>query len=590
MSRLLFIYLLCILSNSLMAQNGDGFAASQQNDPKMQWWKDAKFGMFIHWGPYSVFGGIYNGHLQRHGGAEWIMNRCKIPVAEYQKIAATFNPEKFDAESIVILAKEVGMKYIVITAKHHDGFAMFKSNASKFNIVDFTSYKKDIIDALAQACRKHNMKLGFYYSQAQDWNNPGGSAARKVMSEGWANPDSARIDAFTAANDGHWDSAQLTATMDEYIDKIAVPQVNELLSNYGEVAVLWWDTPTNMTKIMAQKLNELTKPYSNLITNNRLGAGLGGDLETPEQFVPATGFPGRNWEVCMTMNGSWGYNAYDDRWKSTGDLLPKLIDIVSKGGNFLLNVGPNQYGIIPEVCQQNLREMGDWLKVNGEAIYGTQASPFPYLSWGRATQKGQKLYLHVFDWPTDGKLVVPFSNKITKAWLLADAKTRLKVTSGKENSTIQLPSYAPDKIASVVVVEFVGKPAVQPVPSQGAKVNASSTVEGSQTAFATDGDPKNKWQAAKSEKSGMLEIDLGKPATIQCLSVVEPWHPWSRIRQKHELFYLSGSEWKSVLTAETDGTGLTKNFAPITAKKFKLVIWNEKEAPAVNELMLFRDE
>jgi alpha-L-fucosidase len=345
-----------------------------------------------------------------------------------------------------------------------------------------------------------------------------------------------------------------------------------------------------MTKEMAQKLADLTKPYPNLITNNRLGAGMGGDLETPEQFVPATGFPGRNWEVCMTMNGHWGYNAYDDRWKSTEDLLQKLIDIVSKGGNFLLNVGPNQYGIIPEVCQQNLREMGDWLKVNGEAIYGTQASPFPYLSWGRATQKGQKLYLHVFDWPKDDKLVVPFSNKITKAYLLADAESNLKVTTGKENSTIQLPAYAPDKIASVVAVEFDGKPVVQPIPSQGAKVVATSTGEGSQTSFVTDGDPKNRWQAAKGEKSATLEIELENPATIQCISLVEPWHPWDGINQNIELYSLNGNEWKLVTKAQTEGSGLTQTFQPVTAQKFKMVIQNEKQAPAVNEAILFRAE
>ncbi len=564
MKKLLSICLAVLLVTAAMAQNDDGSAASKQNDPKMQWWKDAKFGMFIHWGIYSVPSGKW-GDKTNYG--EWIMHTAKIPRAEYAALAKQFNPTGFNADEWVKLAKDASQKYIVITSKHHDGFAMFGSKADPYNIVDATPFKRDILKELAEACRKQGMKLGFYYSQAQDWYHPGGAVSGNV----------------------EWDETH-KGDMNKYIDEIAVPQVKEILANYGDVAVLWWDTPTNMTKEMTEKLAALTKPYPNLITNNRLGAGMGGDLETPEQFVPATGFPGRNWEVCMTMNGHWGYNAYDDRWKSTTDLLQKLIDIVSKGGNFLLNVGPNQYGIIPEVCQQNLREMGDWLKLNGEAIYGTTASPFPYLSWGRATLKGQKLYLHVFDWPKDGKLVVPFSNKITKAYLLADAKTSLKVTSGKENSTIQVPAYAPDKIASVVAVEFEGKPNVQQVPSQGAKVSASSTVEGSQTAFATDGDPKNKWQAAKGEKSATLEIDLEKPATIQCLSVVEPWHPWSGIRQKYELFYLTGSEWKSVLTTTTDGTGLTKNFAPVTAQKFKLVIGNEKEAPAVNELILFRAE
>ena len=560
--KIILIALLLTLSGSIFAQNGTGSATSKQNDPKMKWWKDAKFGMFIHWGIYSVPAGKW-GDKTTYG--EWIMHQAKIPRSEYSALAKQFNPTQFNADEWVKLAKAAGQKYIVITSKHHDGFAMFGSKADPYNIVDATPFKRDILKELAEACRKNNMKLGFYYSQAQDWFHPGGAVSGNV----------------------EWDPTHV-ADMNKYIDQIAVPQVKEILANYGDVAVLWWDTPTNMTKEMTVKLAELTKPYPNLITNNRLGADMGGDLETPEQFVPATGFPGRNWEVCMTMNGHWGYNAWDDQWKSTTDLLRKLIDIVSKGGNFLLNVGPNAYGIIPEVCQQNLREMGDWLTINGEAIYGTTSSPFPYLSYGRATRKGQELFLHIFDWPKDGKINVPFGNKITKARLLADPANSLKIIQGKEHSTILLPSYAPDKIASVVAIQFEGEPKVLPVPSQGKVVTASSTGENVTTTALTDNDPKNKWQAAKGEKSATLEIDLGQPIAIQSLSVVEPWHPWSGIHQKHELQYQQGTTWKTILTTETDGTGLTNNFPSVTAQKFRLIIQNEKEAPAVNEMILFR--
>jgi alpha-L-fucosidase len=553
-----------LISCSLMAQNGDGAAASKQNDPKMQWWKDAKFGMFIHWGIYSVPAGKWN---DKTIYGEWIMHQAKIPRTEYAALAKQFNPMQFNAEEWVKLAKDAGQKYIVITSKHHDGFAMFKSAADPYNIVDATPFKRDILKELAEACRKFDMKLGFYYSQAQDWYHPGGAVSGNV----------------------EWDQTHV-ADMNTYVDQIAIPQVKEILANYGDVAVLWWDTPTNMTKEMTRKLADLMKPYPNIITNNRLGADMGGDLETPEQFVPATGFPGRNWEVCMTMNGHWGYNAWDDRWKSTTDLLQKLIDIVSKGGNFLLNVGPNAYGVIPEVCQQNLREMGDWLKINAEAIYGTKASPFPYLSYGRATRKGQTLYLHLFDWPKDGKLNVPLTNKMTKAYLLADPKTPLKISAGKENTTIQLPNYAPDKIASVVAIQFEGEPVVLPIPSQGKKVNASSTDEGNNTSRITDGDPKTIWKAVKGEKSATLEIDLEKQVAIQCMSLVEPWHPWSGIRQKQELQYLDGSSWKTIFNEETDGTGLTKSFHVVKAQKFRLILNNQKEAPSVGELLLFRAE
>jgi len=564
MRKILLGCLVALMANVSMAQNGDGSAASKQNDPKMKWWKDAKFGLFIHWGIYSVPSGKW-GDKTTYG--EWIMHTAKIPRAEYAALAKQFNPTGFNADEWVKLARDAGQKYIVITSKHHDGFAMFGSKADPYNIVEATPFKRDILKELAEACRKQGMKLGFYYSQAQDWYHPGGAVSGNV----------------------EWDETH-KGDMGKYIDEIAIPQVKEILANYGDVAVLWWDTPTNMTKEMTIKLAELTKPYPSLITNNRLGAGMGGDLETPEQFVPATGFPGRNWEVCMTMNGHWGYNAYDDRWKSTEDLLRKLIDIASKGGNFLLNVGPNQYGIIPEVCQQNLREMGAWLKTNGEAIYGTSGSPFPYLSWGRATRKGQTLYLHVFDWPKDGKLNIPFSNKISKAYLLADAKTNLKIMAGKDKSTIQLPTYAPDKIASVVAVEFAGEPVVQAIPSQGAKAVASSTAEGLSTVAITDGDPKSKWQSAKGEKNVSIELDLGKPTAIQCISLVEPWHPWSGIRQTHELQFQDGAQWKTIFTTDTDGTGLTRSFVPVTGQKFRLLIKNEKEAPALLEMLLFRAE
>ena len=198
--------------------------AQTSNDDRMKWWREARFGMFIHWGVYSVPAGTYKGQKINRIG-EWIMNRGKIPVAEYQQFAKEFNPVKFDADEWVRMAKDAGMKYIVITAKHHDGFAMFKSNASKWNIVDATPYGKDILKQLAVACRKQGIKLGFYYSQAQDWNNSGGAAARKVTSEGWANPDSAKIDAYTEAHSGHWDPAQTTKTMSQYIDDVAVPQV-----------------------------------------------------------------------------------------------------------------------------------------------------------------------------------------------------------------------------------------------------------------------------------------------------------------------------------------------------------------------------
>ena len=436
--------------------------SKEARDKRMQWWREARFGMFIHWGPYAVLGGVYHGNEQKKGGAEWIMNRCKIPVAEYQQAAATFNPVRYDPESWVLLAKEAGMKYIVITAKHHDGFAMFKSNASKFNVADFTPYKKDVLEALAQACKKHNMKLGFYYSQAQDWNNPGGAVSRKLASEGWANPDSARIDAFTAANKGHWDPAQLTSTMDEYMEKVAIPQVKELMTNYGEVAVLWWDTPTNMTDENALKLHALLKLQPNIITNDRLKRpNFPGDTGTPEQKIPKPGeLDGKDWETCMTMNGTWGYRTSDDKWKSTETLVRNLCDITSKGGNYLLNVGPDALGQIPQPSIERLKAVGSWMKENSEAIYGTKASPLSAIPWGRCTQKQESgktiLYFSVFEWPKDGKLIIPGLNQTAESAKILVSGKSLKTKSTPGGLEISVPENAPDAIASVIKVVVKG--------------------------------------------------------------------------------------------------------------------------------------
>jgi len=405
----------------------------QQRDKRMAWWREARFGMFIHWGVYSVPAGIYK-DKKIPGIGEWIMNRARIPVAEYKKYAKQFNPVKYNPDEWVRLAKEAGMKYIVITSKHHDGFALFDSKVTNWDVVDATPYGKDLLKGLAAACKKHGIKLGFYHSQAQDWCHPGG-----------------------AASGGHWDKAQ-NGDMDKYIREIAVPQVREILTNYGDIAVLWWDTPTNMNKKRADVLRPLIHLQPGIITNNRLGGGYRGDFSTPEQHIPATGLD-YDWETCMTMNGTWGYKSYDHDWKSTETLIHNLVDIASKGGNYLLNVGPTSEGLIPEPSVIRLKEIGKWMKVNGESIYGTSASPFRKLDWGRCTAKPGKLYLHVFDWPANGKLEVPgLRNKVKKAYLLAEKKHELAVTrEDKDKVVITLPPKSLDAIDTVVVLEIKGK-------------------------------------------------------------------------------------------------------------------------------------
>ncbi|MBV9469069.1 MAG: alpha-L-fucosidase [Abitibacteriaceae bacterium] len=427
-----------------------------QRDARMKWWREAKFGMFIHWGVYSVPAGFYQGK-EVPGIGEWIMNRGKIPVAEYRAFAKQYNPVKYNPEAWVELAKAAGMKYIVITSKHHDGFANFDSKASDWNIVKATPYGKDVLKPLAEACRRNGIKLGFYYSQAQDWNNPGGAAAG-----------------------GHWDKAQ-DGDMDAYIKNVAVPQVKEILSNYGPISVLWWDTPVDMTKERAAQFIPLLKLQPGIIMNNRLGGGYRGDTETPEQFVPATGFPGRDWETCMTMNDTWGFKSNDNHWKSTESLIRNLVDIASKGGNYLLNVGPTSEGLIPQPSVERLQAIGQWMKVNGEAIYSTTASPFKHLAWGRCTKKiagnNTTLYLHVFDWPKDGKLLVPgLKNAVTMADVLAaNRREALATQSGPEGVMIMVPTTAPDPVSSTVVLEIKGAPQVEIAPLEQ-ETNGSLTL------------------------------------------------------------------------------------------------------------------
>jgi alpha-L-fucosidase len=433
-----------------------------QKDSRMQWWREARFGMFIHWGLYSIPAGEWHGQRTPHIG-EWIMNDLSIPVADYKAFAKDFNPTGFSAHDIVALAKSAGMKYIVITAKHHDGFAMFDSKVDPFNIVAATPFKRDPLKELAEECRKQGVKLGFYYSQAQDWTAPGGAAIVR------GNHDKTT---------GHWDKAQ-DGSFDDYLHKKSNPQIEELLNNYKEYpVVVWFDTPTDaMTPERAAEVVKLLNKHPNLIWNNRLGGTYKGDTETPEQFIPPQGYPGRDWESCMTMNDTWGYKSFDTNFKSTETLVRNLIDIASKGGNYLLNIGPDSHGIVPAPEVERLQQMGQWLKVNGEAIYSTQATLFgaeagsfsptekdkngkqKFIStWNwRSTTAPNKIYIEIFNWPTGPFHLVNPPRGIVSAYLLADPNhTPLKIggTSDGLGSTIdiQLPAKPLDPIATVLVL------------------------------------------------------------------------------------------------------------------------------------------
>jgi len=366
--------------------------------PDMTWWKESRFGMFIHWGLYAIPAGEWNGQ-QIPGIAEWIMNRAQVPVREYEQLAEQFNPVEFDADEIAGLAKEAGMKYLVITSKHHDGFALFKSNASSYNVVDATPFKRDIIAELAAACERQGIRFGVYYSQAQDWHHP--DAAGNT----WDWPDDSKKD------------------FRRFLDELVFPQVDELLSDYGRMSVLWFDTPVKITEDQSRELLAFVRAKQpECIVNSRLGPGGGSEwgdfVSLRDNEVPTMPLE-ENGETCATLNGTWGYSKFDANWKTPAQIARLLSDIAAKNANYLLNIGPDHLGRVPERSAQILREVGVWLQTNGEAIYGTQPTPFAVnFDWGAVTRRPGKLYFHVFDQQIQELKVVALRNQATKACFL----------------------------------------------------------------------------------------------------------------------------------------------------------------------------
>ena len=432
---------------------------AQEKDKRMAWWREARFGLFIHWGLYAIPAGEWKGET-RH--AEWILTTAQIPVKEYEKFAPRFNPAKFAPEEWVKTAKDAGMKYIVITSKHHDGFCLFDSEKTDYDVMEATPFKQDIMKELADECRKQGIKMCWYHS-IMDWHHPDYLPRRN-----WE----------TRSAEG--------ADFDRYVEYMK-GQVKELLTNYGEIGLLWFDGEWEhtWTRDRGIDLYDYVRSIApDVIINNRVGKGRAGmagtydpetapgDYGTPEQEIPATGLA-YDWETCMTMNDHWGYNKNDRNWKSTEDLIQKLVDIVSKGGNFLLNVGPTSEGFFPQESITRFKAMGEWMRKNGTSIYGTTASQFEKLEWGRSTTNGNTLYLHVFEWPEDRKLLVPgLVSKIKKAYLLADPQVELICEYQAGSVTIFLPEKAPDPYASVFALEFLGKPEVVRSP----KISAESDI------------------------------------------------------------------------------------------------------------------
>jgi alpha-L-fucosidase len=448
--RFFFMSILIGVALAAAAQAQPAADTPEARQARLAWFRDAKYGLFIHWGLYAIPAGEWKGK-RIPGIGEWIMFRTPVPVAEYEQLAKQFNPVKFDADAWVQLAQDAGMRYMVITSKHHDGFAMYGSKVSPYNVVDATPFKRDVLKELSAACQKRGLPLGFYYSQAQDWHE------RNGIGNTWDfGPDEKK-------------------DFDEYLRGKAEPQVRELLTGYGPVALIWFDTPRQMTPERGQRFVDIVRSLQpKTLIDGRLGTA--GDYVSTGDNVILPEVKSEAWEVPATINHTWGYRKDDQDWKSPGDVTFKLVDIVSKGGNYLLNVGPMPDGTIPQASQDTLRAAGRWLKVNGEAVYGAGPTPFgeelgEYTSkdvkdlrgdrlflrhneW-RATTRPGKLYFTFFEEPRVPFELPAFRNPIKRVYRLADgAPVETKVENGRTSLQIVRPIL--DPMATVVVVEYEG--------------------------------------------------------------------------------------------------------------------------------------
>lgn len=411
-----------------------------------KWLGQDKFGLMITWGLYSDAGGFWKGQEIKKDYSEWLMNYAKIPIKEYEQLARNFDPVNFDAEKWLKLARDAGMKYVVTMPKHHEGFAMYHSRVSPYNIVDATPFKRDPEKEFAQACEKLGLKHCIYYSQGVDWHHPGGKGNR------WDPPGPVTQETFQ-----------------RYLDEKVKPQLTELLTNYGPIWLVWFDIDGIMdSKAQSQSLVDLVhRLQPRALASGRVGHGVGDFKQVGDNEIPVNAID-ELWETTVTLNNSYGYKRTDRNWKTPTDIVRGLVNVVSKGGAYTLNIGPDGKGDIPEASVRILQEVGKWMGKYGESIYGTTSDPIGRVPWGVCTAKTEVVYLHVFKWPENGSLLVPgIQNRIKRAYLLADPRKTPLASERISDRDVRLriaainqPAENLDPMDTVVVLELHGKPDV----------------------------------------------------------------------------------------------------------------------------------
>ena len=523
--------------------------APVSRDPeRLQWWRDARFGMFIHWGPVSLTGTEIG----------WARGQ-QIPIAEYDLLYTKFNPTQFKADDWVQTAKIAGMKYIVLTTKHHDGFCLWDTKQTDFNIMR-SPFGRDVVKELSEACKRAGLRFCTYYSTC-DWHHP---------------------DFPLTSPGGKVERA--TSNLDRY-EQYLRAQVKELITQYGPLGLIWFDVPQKFDSARGQGVIDFARSLQpDLIVNNRSGAP--GDYDTPEQRVGKYQ-DDRPWETCMTICHQWAWKP-NDEMKSLQQCLQTLVTCAAGDGNLLFNVGPRPDGVIEPRQVERLKEMGAWLARNGESIYGTRGGPWKPTPAVASTRKGRTVFLHVFR-SADGRVELPdLPRPVKLATLLGGGAVKVTQENGK--LTLILNQAALDPIDTIVRLELDGSAmdlaAMSLAPASTIKATASNVYQkdvshfGPQEAF--DSDPHTRWATDSGTQQAWIAADLGKPVAIQRLRIDEALGRVTRF----EFQYRDGDAWKTVFAGEKIGASFAQKFEPVTAREFRVNILDATEGPTINEIEL----